>query len=40
MGDKDMIGKQVIRHIEVDVATYLLKLDIDPDSLEILETVT
>jgi len=38
MGDKDIISKQVIRHLAVDVATYLLKLDIDADSLEMLET--
>jgi len=32
------ISKQVIRHLAVDLATYLLKLDIDADSLELLET--
>ena len=38
MGNKDIVSKQVIRHLAVDLATYLLKLDIDADSLELLET--
>ncbi|MEE9397220.1 MAG: hypothetical protein V3V31_09440 [Methylococcales bacterium] len=38
MGKKDIISKQAIRHIAVDLATYLLNLDIEPDSLELLTT--
>ncbi len=38
MGKKDIISKQAIKHIAVDLAIYLLKLDIDADSLELLAT--
>ena len=38
MGEKDIVSKRIVRHLAVDLATYLLKLDIDPDSLELLET--
>jgi hypothetical protein len=38
MGEKDIISKEVIRHLAVDLATYLLQLDIDPDSLQLIET--
>jgi len=38
MGEKDIISKQIVRHLAVDLATYLLKLDIGADSLELLET--
>ena len=38
MADKDIISKRVIRRIAVDLATFLLDLSIDPDSLELIET--
>nr|VFJ62893.1 MAG: Predicted transposase YdaD [Candidatus Kentron sp. DK] len=38
MADKDIISKETIRHLAVDLATYLLELPIDPDSLEVLPT--
>ncbi len=38
MGRKDIISKQIIRHLALDVATYLLGLDLDPASLELMET--
>ena len=38
MGDKDIISKQIIKHITYDLATYLLDLDIDADSIELIET--
>ncbi len=38
MGKKDIISKEAIKRIAVDLATILLELDIDPDSLELLET--
>ncbi|MEE9395373.1 MAG: hypothetical protein V3V31_00025 [Methylococcales bacterium] len=38
MGNKDIISKQAIKNIAVDLATYLLKLDIEADSLELLTT--
>jgi hypothetical protein len=38
MGEKDIISKQVIRHLAADVANYLLGLDIEPTSLELIET--
>nr|VFJ44329.1 MAG: hypothetical protein BECKFW1821A_GA0114235_100651 [Candidatus Kentron sp. FW]VFJ57869.1 MAG: hypothetical protein BECKFW1821B_GA0114236_103721 [Candidatus Kentron sp. FW] len=34
MADKDIISKETIRRLAVDLATHLLKLPIDPDSLE------
>jgi hypothetical protein len=34
MGEKDIVSKQIVRRLAVDLATYLLKLDIDADSLE------
>lgn len=40
MGDKDVVSKEAVRRIAIDLATYLLGLDIDPDSLEVLETET
>ena len=38
MGKKDIVSKEAIKRIAVDLATILLKLDIDPESLELLET--
>ena len=38
MADKDIISKEAIRRIAVDLATLLLDLNIDPDSLELIET--
>jgi len=38
MADKDIISKRVIRRLAVDLATFLLDLPIDPDSLELIET--
>ena len=38
MGKKDIISKEAIKRIAVDLATILLELDIDPNSLELLET--
>ena len=38
MADKDIISKEAIRRIAVDLATLLLDLSIDADSLELIET--
>nr|VFJ54608.1 MAG: Predicted transposase YdaD [Candidatus Kentron sp. DK] len=38
MSDKDIVSKETIRRLAVDLATYLLELPIDPDSLEVLAT--
>nr|VFK20356.1 MAG: Predicted transposase YdaD [Candidatus Kentron sp. LFY] len=38
MADKDIIGKETMRRLAVDLATHLLELPIDPDSLEVLPT--
>ncbi len=38
MGKKDIISKEAIKRIAVDLATILLELDIDPETLELLET--
>jgi predicted transposase YdaD len=38
MGSKDIISKDIIKSLAVDLATILLKLDIDPDTLELLDT--
>ena len=38
MAKKDIVSKQVIKHLTVDLAHYLLNLDIDPDRLELLQT--
>nr|VFJ93835.1 MAG: protein of unknown function (DUF4351) [Candidatus Kentron sp. H]VFJ94541.1 MAG: protein of unknown function (DUF4351) [Candidatus Kentron sp. H]VFK01092.1 MAG: protein of unknown function (DUF4351) [Candidatus Kentron sp. H] len=38
MADKDIVSKETIKRLAVDLATYLLDLAIDPDSLEVLET--
>jgi len=38
MADKDIVSKEAVRRIAVDLATFLLDLTIDPDSLELLET--
>nr|VFK54544.1 MAG: hypothetical protein BECKTUN1418F_GA0071002_104512 [Candidatus Kentron sp. TUN]VFK57904.1 MAG: hypothetical protein BECKTUN1418D_GA0071000_107111 [Candidatus Kentron sp. TUN] len=38
MGDKDIVSEETIGRLVVDPATYLLKLPIDPDSLEVLGT--
>jgi len=38
MADKDIISKETFRRLAVDLATHLLKLPIDPDSLEVLPT--
>ncbi len=40
MGSKDIISKEAIKRIAVDLATILLELDIDPESLELLATET
>jgi hypothetical protein len=38
MGKKDIVSKETIRRIAIDLALYLLELPIDTDSLEVLET--
>nr|VFJ86460.1 MAG: protein of unknown function (DUF4351) [Candidatus Kentron sp. LFY] len=38
MAEKDIISKETIRRLAVDLATHLLELPIDPDSLEVLAT--
>ena len=38
MADKDIVSKETIRRLAVDLATYLLELPIEPDSLEVLPT--
>ena len=38
IGKKDIISKEAIKRIAVDLATILLQLDIDPERLELLET--
>ncbi|VFM98016.1 MAG: hypothetical protein BECKG1743D_GA0114223_105363 [Candidatus Kentron sp. G] len=38
MPDKDIISKETFRRLAVDLATYLLELPIDPDSLEVFGT--
>jgi len=38
MAEKDIISKEAIRRIAVDLAVFLLDLNIDPDSLELIET--
>ena len=38
MPRKDIVSKQVIKHLTVDLAHYLLDLDIDPERLELLQT--
>nr|VFK48140.1 MAG: hypothetical protein BECKTC1821E_GA0114239_11037 [Candidatus Kentron sp. TC] len=38
MPHEDIIGKETIRRLAVDLATHLRELSIDPDSLEILPT--
>ena len=38
MGKKDIISKEAIKRMAIDLATILLELDIDPESLELLET--
>ena len=38
MGKKDLIGKDILKRLAFDLATILLKLDIDPDTLELLDT--
>ena len=38
MPKKDIVSKQVIKHLTVDLAHYLLGLDIDPDRIELLPT--
>jgi hypothetical protein len=38
MGDKDILGKDSIKRIAVDIAIYLLHLDIDPERVELLST--
>ena len=40
MTKKDIISKEAIRRIAVDLAVFLLGLNIDPDSLELIETET
>ena len=38
MAKKDIISKQLIQRIAVDLAVYLLKLDINSEDLELLAT--
>nr|VFJ76274.1 MAG: hypothetical protein BECKFW1821C_GA0114237_11024 [Candidatus Kentron sp. FW] len=38
MAHKDIIGKETIRRLAMDLATHLLELPIEPDSLEVLPT--
>jgi hypothetical protein len=38
MGKKDIISKSILKHLALDLATILLKLEIDPDRIEILDT--
>ena len=38
MAKKDIISKQSIKRIAVDIAIHLLKLDIDPNEVELLAT--
>ena len=38
MGNKDLIGKDILRQITIDFANLLFDLDIDPEHLELLET--
>ncbi len=38
MGQKDIISKQLIKRLAVDLAVYLLGLDIAYDELELLAT--
>ncbi len=38
MAQKDIISKQTIKRIAIDIAIYLLKLDINPDEVELLPT--
>ena len=38
MTKKDIVSKQVIKHLTVDLAHYLLHLDIDPEHFELLPT--
>jgi predicted transposase YdaD len=38
MGHKDLIGKDLLRHLLVDFANILFELDIDPERLELLQT--
>lgn len=38
MGNKDIVSKQVLSHIAADIANILLHLDVDMDSVELLET--
>jgi len=38
MGNKDIISKKVLRRLAVDIANLLLHLEVDADSVELLET--
>lgn len=38
MAEKDIIGKHIIKQIAVDIAIYLLHLDINPNEVELLTT--
>ncbi len=38
MGNKDIISKKVLRRLAVDIANLLLHLEVDTDSVELLET--
>lgn len=38
MGQKDILSKDSIRRLALDLALYLLELPVDPDSLDILDT--
>lgn len=38
MGHQDIVSQETIRRIAIDLAVYLLGLEIDPDSLELLDT--
>ncbi|MEZ5479141.1 MAG: hypothetical protein R3E95_17155 [Thiolinea sp.] len=38
MGERDIISKQALRRLAVDIANLLLDLNVDPDNVELLET--
>lgn len=38
MGKKDIISKRVLKYLAADIANLLLALDIDANSVELLET--
>ncbi|MFZ1232299.1 MAG: hypothetical protein WAQ53_03405 [Thiofilum sp.] len=38
MAEKDIISKDVLRHLAADIANILLHLDVEHDSVELLQT--